>query len=145
MLGLTIDGWSMTVPKAVDRKTGEDAVIPCSFTTPHKDYQGNITVIWRTKYPFKGPISFRCLSKTIASESGQNCTESDGRYSLSGNPRENNISLRIDNVSLTDNKQYFCRVELEKKGENYETDSGTSLNIRGEIHIFDCFTLQKNY
>ncbi|XP_072521299.1 sialic acid-binding Ig-like lectin 15 [Salminus brasiliensis] len=130
-LGLmAADKWSIIVPEAVNLSVGQDAIIPCSFTTPYENYREDIKVIWRIKYPFSGPVVFQCLSKNKPSESGQNCTESSGRYSLSGNPRSNNIPLRISSVSFLDNKQYFCRVELSKKGDNYETDTGTSLNIQ---------------
>ncbi|KAL7836582.1 hypothetical protein AOLI_G00278660 [Acnodon oligacanthus] len=118
--------WLMMVPEAVDQNMGEDAIIPCSFTAPYQDYQDNITVIWRTK----SQVIFRCLSKGNTSESGQNCSESTERYSLSGNPRRNNISLRIKNVSFMDKDKYFCRVELNKKGDAYETSTGTILNIQ---------------
>ncbi|XP_072521269.1 sialic acid-binding Ig-like lectin 15 [Salminus brasiliensis] len=127
---MAADKWSITVPEAVNLNVGQDAIIPCSFTTPYENYQGDIKVIWRIRYPFKGPIIFQCLSKNKPSESGQNCTESIGRYSLSGNPRSNNIPLRISSVSFLDDKQYFCRVEMSTKGDNYETDTGTRLNIQ---------------
>ena len=127
ILGLMADNkWSMTVAEAVDQNIGEDAIIPCTFTTPYTDYRDSIRVIWRIKYPFKGPILFHCLSKGNPSESEQNCTKSSGRYSLFGDPRSNNISLRINNVSFVDTQQYFCRFELNKPGDNFETDKGTS-------------------
>ncbi|KAI4871421.1 hypothetical protein NFI96_013047 [Prochilodus magdalenae] len=117
----------MTVSDYVNQTFGEDAIIPCTFTTPYTDYQDNITVIWRTKEQ----IIFRCLSKGSSPESGQNCTQSTGRYSLSGNPRKNNISLRIVRVSFLDGDfVYFCRVELSKKADSYETPNGTRLDIR---------------
>ncbi|XP_037387430.1 sialic acid-binding Ig-like lectin 15 isoform X2 [Pygocentrus nattereri] len=130
--GLMADNkWSMTVPKAVEQNFGEDAIIPCSFTAPYQDYQGNLKAIWRTK----SQVIFRCVSKGNPSESGQNCTESNGRYSLSGDPRRNNISLRIKNTLFMDAERYFCRVELNKQGGAYETSTGTILNIRGEQFV----------
>ncbi|KAG9261753.1 sialic acid-binding Ig-like lectin 15 [Astyanax mexicanus] len=126
---ISADEWSMTVLQAVKQNVGEDAVLPCSFTTPYTSYQ-NITVVWRIKYPFEGPIIFNCLSTENPSDNGQNCTESIGHYSLAGKPRSKNISLRIKNVSFSDNTQYFCRFELSKKGDTYETGTGTSLNIQ---------------
>uniref|UniRef100_A0A3B4DYE3 Ig-like domain-containing protein n=1 Tax=Pygocentrus nattereri TaxID=42514 RepID=A0A3B4DYE3_PYGNA len=118
--------WSMTVPKAVDQDFGEDAIIPCSFTTPYENYKNDTTAIWKTK----SRVIFRCVSKGNLSESGQNCTESTGRYSLHGDPRSNNISLRIKNVLFMDVETYFCRVELSKPRDAYETTTGTILNIR---------------
>ncbi|KAL6465542.1 hypothetical protein MHYP_G00256750 [Metynnis hypsauchen] len=132
------NNWSMMVPEAVDQNIGEDAIIPCSFTAPYQDYQGNITVIWRTK----SQVIFRCLSKGNLSESGQNCSESTERYSLSGNPRRNNISLRIKYVSFMDRDKYFCRVELSKEGDAYETSTGTILNIRAVPQALESIYIQ---
>ncbi|XP_036454871.1 sialic acid-binding Ig-like lectin 15 [Colossoma macropomum] len=137
--GLMADNkWSMTVPEAVDQDIGEDAIIPCNFTTPYPDYQGNITVIWRTK----SQVIFRCLSKGNLSESGHNCSESTEHYSLSGNPRRNNISLRIKTVSFMDRDKYFCRFELDKKEDAYETTTGTILNIRAVPQTLDSIYIQ---
>ncbi|XP_072521219.1 sialic acid-binding Ig-like lectin 15 [Salminus brasiliensis] len=122
--------WSMTVPKVVNQTLGEDAIMPCSFTTTYDSYQGDITVIWRIQCHYNGPLIFRCLSKDNPSESGQNCSKSVGRYSLFGNPRSNNISLRIQNVSLMDRETYFCRVELTNNADQYGTHTGTTLNIQ---------------
>ncbi|XP_066511616.1 sialic acid-binding Ig-like lectin 15 [Hoplias malabaricus] len=123
------NNWSMTVHEVVSQSIDEDAILPCHFTTPYKDYQDKITVIWRTTTHYHGPIIFQCVSNGNATESEQNCTGSIGRYSLAGNPRQNNASLRIKNISYVDVEKYFCRVELNKKQETYETEKGTSLNI----------------
>ncbi|XP_036420326.1 sialic acid-binding Ig-like lectin 15 [Colossoma macropomum] len=132
--GLMADNkWSMTVPGAVDQKFGEDAIIPCTFTTPYPDYRHDITAIWQTKWQ----VIFRCVSKGNLSESGHNCTESTGRYSLSGDPRRHNISLRIKNVLFMDAERYFCRVELSMPGAAYKTSTGTILNIRAVPQTLD--------
>ncbi|XP_036455020.1 sialic acid-binding Ig-like lectin 15 [Colossoma macropomum] len=127
---LAADKWSMTVPKAVNQTIGQDAIIPCTFTTPYTDYQNIITVIWRMKCQYNGLLIFRCVSKGNPSESGQNCIQSTGRYSLSGDPRRNNISLKIKNISFSDAEKYFCRVELSNKQDQYGTVTGTTLNVQ---------------
>uniref|UniRef100_A0A3B1IFA9 Ig-like domain-containing protein n=2 Tax=Astyanax mexicanus TaxID=7994 RepID=A0A3B1IFA9_ASTMX len=129
-LGLiSADEWSMTVPQAVKQTFGEDAVLPCSFTTPYTSYQ-NITVVWRLKDAYNGQIIFKCLSTENPSDNGQNCTESIGRYSLAGNPRSKNISLRIKDVSFSEDGQYFCCFELIKKEDTYRTKTGTRLSVQ---------------
>ncbi|KAL7839631.1 hypothetical protein SRHO_G00262890 [Serrasalmus rhombeus] len=135
---MTDNKWSMTVPKAVDQDFGEDAIIPCSFTTPYENYKNDTTAIWKTK----SRVIFHCVSKGNLSESGQNCTESPGRYSLHGDPRSNNISLRIKNVLFMDVETYFCRVELSKPRDAYETTTGTILNIRAVPQTLESIYIQ---
>ncbi|XP_026852128.2 sialic acid-binding Ig-like lectin 15 isoform X1 [Electrophorus electricus] len=125
---LPASNWYMTVPDMVTGKLGKDVLLPCNFTPPAQKEQESLTVIWRTKFHYTGPVIFSCLSKTDMSETGQNCSKSHGRYSLLGNPRSNNISLRIKDVTFMDEKTYFCRIQLSKSG-SFETLTGTRLNI----------------
>ncbi|XP_036420325.1 uncharacterized protein LOC118803898 [Colossoma macropomum] len=68
---------------------------------------------------------------------GHNCPESTGRYSLSVDPRRHNILLRIKNVLFMDAERYFCRFELDKQEDAYETSTGTILNIRAVPQTLD--------
>ncbi|XP_062874401.1 uncharacterized protein LOC134335737 [Trichomycterus rosablanca] len=120
------DKWSMTVPEVVTVWFREDAVLPCTFTAPSQ-VQPSVTVIWRHKF-FKGPEIFRCISKANEAEGGQNCSKSFGRYSLYGDPKTRNLSLIIKDVSVEDQKQYFCRVELNEG--SYEAPDGTELKVQ---------------
>uniref|UniRef100_A0A8B9KFU8 Ig-like domain-containing protein n=1 Tax=Astyanax mexicanus TaxID=7994 RepID=A0A8B9KFU8_ASTMX len=125
-----LENWSMTIPQAVKQIVGEDAVLPCSFTTPYTSYQ-NITVVWHLKDAYDGA---KCLSTENPSDNGQNCTESIGRYSLAGNPRSKNISLRIKDVSFSEDGQYFCCFELIKKEDTYRTKTGTRLSVQSSTY-----------
>lgn len=125
--------WSMTVPDAVTVEMGETAILPCSFTSPTK-LPAIITVIWRITSDEQRSEIFKCISKASKTESGQNCSESIGRYSLNGDPNTCNFSLIIQKAWFTDEKKYFCRVVLTIG--SYETKSGTRLNIQGNPYIY---------
>ncbi|KAL6465539.1 hypothetical protein MHYP_G00256720 [Metynnis hypsauchen] len=123
---LIISDWSISVPEAVDGEIEKDVILPCSFTGQHKD----VTVVWRIKHHLTGPIIFTCLSKLDPLATEQNCSDSAGRYSISGNRRTQNISLMIKNVRVTDEEKYYCWVKLEGSTDRYENLKGTQLTVK---------------
>ncbi|KAI4871419.1 hypothetical protein NFI96_013045, partial [Prochilodus magdalenae] len=102
---------------------GRNATIPCSFTIDVPIGNSSKTVIWWRKEPYKGPLVYICVRNTGLSG---NCTESTGRYSFGGDLTEQNIALRISNVTHTDVGKYFCRIQLDM-------DAYTSEKIELEV------------
>ncbi|XP_066566685.1 sialic acid-binding Ig-like lectin 15 [Amia ocellicauda] len=125
-------GWSISTPEEILGEFGKDVLLPCTFQQPKNDYKGNIEVIWRTKVHFDGPVIFHCVNSASAMS---NCsapsteTSKMSRYSLAGDARQNNLSLLIRKASFEDNDSYFCRVQLEGKGNSWETKRGTNLKV----------------
>ncbi|ELK05640.1 Sialic acid-binding Ig-like lectin 15 [Pteropus alecto] len=58
-LGVPSQHWSMQVPAEVSAMAGEAAILPCTFTHPHRHYDGPLTAIWRSGEPYAGPQVFR--------------------------------------------------------------------------------------
>ncbi|KAI4564813.1 hypothetical protein MJG53_015825 [Ovis ammon polii x Ovis aries] len=122
----------MQVPAEVSATAGEAAVLPCTFTHPHRHYDGPLTAIWRAGEPFAGPQVFRCAAAR-GSELCQTALSLHGRFRLLGNPRRNDLSLRIERLALADDGRYFCRVEFAGDvHDRYESRQGVRLRVTGE-------------
>lgn len=122
----------MQVPAEVSATAGEAAVLPCTFTHPHRHYDGPLTAIWRAGEPFTGPQVFRCAAAR-GSELCQTALSLHGRFRLLGNPRRNDLSLRIERLALADDGRYFCRVEFAGDvHDRYESRQGVRLRVTGE-------------
>ncbi|KAF6303231.1 sialic acid binding Ig like lectin 15 [Rhinolophus ferrumequinum] len=121
--------WSMQVPAEVIATAGEAAVLPCTFTHPHRHYDGPLTAIWRAGEPYAGPQVFRCAAAR-GSEFCQTALSLHGRFGLLGNPRRNDLSLRVERLALADNGRYFCRVEFAGDiHDRYESRHGVWLRV----------------
>uniref|UniRef100_A0A8C2YN25 Sialic acid binding Ig like lectin 15 n=1 Tax=Chinchilla lanigera TaxID=34839 RepID=A0A8C2YN25_CHILA len=121
--------WSMQVPAEVSAAAGEAAVLPCTFTHPHRHYEGPLTAIWRAGAPYAGPQVFRC-SAARGSELCQTALSLHGRFRLLGNPRRNDLSLRVERLALADDGRYFCRVEFAGDiHDRYESRHGVRLRV----------------
>ncbi|XP_030605470.1 sialic acid binding Ig-like lectin 15, like [Archocentrus centrarchus] len=125
-------GWKLTVSPVVTVSRGEDAVLGCVFTPKQQDYSGMITVKWRTSH---APPFFECSVKNESTEGDKLCASADLKYSLKGDPRQGNASLLIRKVQLTDNRVYFCRVELD--GRWGVKEAKTELYVEGEPQILN--------
>nr|XP_031548217.1 sialic acid-binding Ig-like lectin 15 [Vicugna pacos] len=124
--------WSMQVPAEASAAAGEAAVLPCTFTHPHRHYDGPLTAIWRSGEPYAGPQVFRCAAAR-GSELCQTALSLHGRFRLLGNPRRNDLSLRIERLALADDGRYFCRVEFAGDvHDRYESRHGIRLRVTGE-------------
>lgn len=123
----------MQVPAEVSAAAGEAAVLPCTFTHPHRHYDGPLTAIWRAGEPYAGPQVFRCAAAR-GSELCQTALSLHGRFHLLGNPRRNDLSLRVERLALADEGRYFCRVEFSGDiHDRYESRHGVRLRVTGEL------------
>ena len=123
----------MQVPAEVSAAAGEAAVLPCTFTHPHRHYDGQLTAIWRVREPYAGPQVFRCAAAR-GSELCQTALSLHGRFHLLGNPRRNDLSLRVERLALADEGRYFCRVEFAGDiHDRYESRHGVRLRVTGEL------------
>lgn len=122
----------MQVPAEVSAEAGDAAMLPCTFTHPHRHYDGPLTVIWRAGEPYAGPQVFRCTAAR-GSELCQTALSLHGRFRLLGNPRRNDLSLRVERLALADSGRYFCRVEFAgDTHDRYESRHGVRLRVTGE-------------
>lgn len=122
----------MQVPAEVSAEAGDAAVLACTFTHPHRHYDGALTAIWRSGEPFAGPQVFRCTAAP-GSELCQTALSLHGRFRLLGNPRRNDLSLRVERLALADGGRYFCRVEFTGDAhDRYESRHGVRLRVTGE-------------
>ncbi|XP_069061768.1 sialic acid-binding Ig-like lectin 13 isoform X2 [Pleurodeles waltl] len=141
----TVEGWSMTTAESILALKGQSAVLPCNFTYPSPDYQEVIKAIWllRQESSTVKPI-FQCYFSNGSSEKTlQNpCTAGTNQYRLVGNPRKNDLSLEIKNV--TDKGSYYCRVELKNRTHaHFQTQHATDLLVfePGGV-VFETWTLK---
>ncbi|KAF6303232.1 sialic acid binding Ig like lectin 15 [Rhinolophus ferrumequinum] len=133
--------WSMQVPAEVIATAGEAAVLPCTFTHPHRHYDGPLTAIWRAGEPYAGPQVFRCAAAR-GSEFCQTALSLHGRFGLLGNPRRNDLSLRVERLALADNGRYFCRVEFAGDiHDRYESRHGVWLRVTAAPRIVNISVL----
>lgn len=127
--GAEANGWSFLVPQEVTGVLGKMTALLCTFTHPHKNYNGSMAVIWRIKEPYNGTVVFKCISHNTH-DSCKTTLTFKNKFKLLGNPRFNNASIRIDNLTWNDDDRYFCRVELSTdRHDKYETKTGTKLNL----------------
>ncbi|XP_075849880.1 sialic acid-binding Ig-like lectin 15 [Microcebus murinus] len=133
--------WSMQVPAEVSATAGDAAVLPCTFTHPHRHYDGPLTAIWRAGEPYSGPQVFRCAAAR-GSELCQTALSLHGRFRLLGNPRRNDLSLRVERVALADDGRYFCRVEFAGDvHDRYESRHGLRLHVMAAPRIVNISVL----
>ncbi|XP_036101685.1 sialic acid-binding Ig-like lectin 15 [Molossus molossus] len=133
--------WSMQVPAEVSAAAGGAAVLPCTFTHPHRHYDGPLTAIWRAGEPYAGPQVFRCAAAR-GSELCQTALNLHGRFRLLGNPRRNDLSLRLERLALADDGRYFCRVEFAGDvHDRYESRHGVRLRVTAAPRIVNISVL----
>ncbi|XP_058548202.1 sialic acid-binding Ig-like lectin 15 isoform X1 [Neofelis nebulosa] len=133
--------WSMRVPAEVSAAAGEAAVLPCTFTHPHRHYDGPLTAIWRAGEAYAGPQVFRCAAAR-GSELCQTALSLHGRFRLLGNPRRNDLSLRVERLALADDGRYFCRVEFAGDvHDRYESRHGIRLRVTAAPRIVNLSVL----
>ncbi|XP_006889298.1 PREDICTED: sialic acid-binding Ig-like lectin 15 [Elephantulus edwardii] len=133
--------WSMQVPAEVSAAAGEAAVLPCTFTHPHGHYAGPLTAIWRAGEPYAGPQVFRCAAAR-GSELCLTALSRHGRFRLLGNPRRNDLSLRIERLAAADAGRYFCRVEFAGDvHDRYESRHGVRLRVTAAPRIVNISVL----
>ncbi|XP_046898944.1 sialic acid binding Ig-like lectin 15, like isoform X2 [Hypomesus transpacificus] len=131
--GVLSQDWHMTTAPVVNGTVGEDVVLPCTFTHPQQNtYSGVITVQWLFRQSKAKPF-FECKMQNVTQRKPDRClvSESSLRFFIHEDPRESKLSLLVRNLTLTDNGDYFCRVELEYN----RCQSPTHLNVTAPVQI----------
>ncbi|GCC37643.1 sialic acid-binding Ig-like lectin 12 [Chiloscyllium punctatum] len=135
--GFSQNGWTMETPDRVTGREGKITLLICKFTHPHPGYQGNITVTWKevwTNLVLYSYTNYPTLnSQSVAFENmiHQNINE---RYQALGNPRENDASIIIKQLSLHDNyQQYLCLVNLSHYPNETSQSSGQIIIVEPAV------------
>ncbi|XP_070692301.1 sialic acid-binding Ig-like lectin 15 [Pempheris klunzingeri] len=134
-LGSGDDGWSMRVESEVPAVEGYPVVLPCTFGHPQHSQHSSLQVLWRLGHGQGATVLYRCTSRPGAPtcEPGP---QQDQRYRLEGNPREHDLSLRINSVTLQDGGRYYCRVEVQGREHiSFEDKMGTRLRVEAPPKI----------
>ncbi|KAM4568162.1 sialic acid-binding Ig-like lectin 15 [Fundulus diaphanus] len=134
-LGSGDDSWSMKVQSEVRGIDGYPVVLPCTFSHPQHSQHSSLQVLWRLGHGAAATVLFRCSSRpgAPACEPGP---QQDQRYRLEGNPREHDLSLRINSAALQDNGRYYCRVEVQGRERiSFEDKMGTRLRVEAPPKI----------
>ena len=122
----------MIVQPEVRAMDGYPVVLPCTFSHPQHSQHSLLQVLWRLGHGQGAIVLFHCTSRPGAPtcESG---SQQDQRYRLEGNPREHDLSLRINGATLQDSGRYYCRVEVQGREHiSFEDKMGTRLRVEGE-------------
>ncbi|XP_065814431.1 V-set and Ig domain-containing protein isoform X2 [Labrus bergylta] len=128
-LGSGDDGWSMHVQSEVRAIEGYPVVLPCTFSHPQHSQHSSLQVLWHLGHGQSATVLYRCtsLSGTATCDPGP---KQDQRFRLEGNPREHDLSLRINSATLQDSGRYYCRVEvLGREHISFEEKLGTKLRV----------------
>ncbi|XP_041798916.1 V-set and Ig domain-containing protein, partial [Chelmon rostratus] len=134
-LGSGDDGWSMNVQPEVRAIEGYPVVLPCTFSHPQHSQHSSLQVLWRLGHGQAATVLYRCTSRpgTPTCEPGP---QQDQRYRLEGNPREHDLSLRINSAALQDSGRYYCRVEVQGREHiSFEDKMGTRLRVEAPPKI----------
>uniref|UniRef100_A0A4W3I0S2 Sialic acid-binding Ig-like lectin 15 n=1 Tax=Callorhinchus milii TaxID=7868 RepID=A0A4W3I0S2_CALMI len=127
------------VPSRVSGRLGAPVILPCKFNSSFAHYTTvEITVLWRTRKFFEGPVIFHSVNS--ANNETLIKVNARERYTLVGNPREQDASLQLDWAELEDNDQYFCRVEVSRKliyTSKHESNPGITLEVTGQPEILN--------
>ncbi|XP_051876572.1 uncharacterized protein LOC127572887 [Pristis pectinata] len=128
---------AVDVPSRASGTVGSSAVLPCTFKSSYAEYTTvEIVVIWKVKVFYRGPVLFNVTNRSKGGKEFENTvyTNINGRYRLAGDPRQGDASLELENATLNDNDQYFCRVEIKRQGLSTfmaETNPGITLEVLG--------------
>lgn len=89
-------------------------------------------MLWRLGHGADAVILYHCTSTPEAPTCDPG-PKQDQRYRLEGNPKEHDLSLRINSATLQDNGRYYCRVEVQgQKHIGFEDKMGTRLRVEGK-------------
>ncbi|XP_018097880.1 sialic acid-binding Ig-like lectin 15 [Xenopus laevis] len=138
ILGNGGNQWSFQVPKEVMGEVGKSATLPCWFSSPHsRSHDGALIAIWRISRPYDGTVVFKCVTHN-SSEPCRATTNYMNKFTLLGNPRHNNLSISIGNLTWEDSTKYYCRVELSTdRHDKYETKTGIKLHLAAPPRILN--------
>uniref|UniRef100_A0A8C5LJW9 Sialic acid binding Ig like lectin 15 n=1 Tax=Leptobrachium leishanense TaxID=445787 RepID=A0A8C5LJW9_9ANUR len=137
--------WSFHVSKEVSGEVGKTVSLPCMFNHPHRDHAGILTAIWRIKQPYDGTVVFKCVSNS-SHEPCRTTVNYMNKFKLLGNPRNNDLSIRIENLTWADSNKYYCRVELSSdRHDKYEAKAGTKLTLSASPKILNITVVFDHY
>ncbi|XP_059195967.1 V-set and Ig domain-containing protein [Centropristis striata] len=129
------DGWSMKVQAEVRAIEGYPVVLPCTFSHPQHSQHSSLQLLWRLGHGQAATVLFRCTSRPGAATC-ETAPLQDRRYRLEGNPREHDLSLRINSATLQDSGRYYCRVEVQgREHVSFEDKMGTRLRVEAPPKI----------
>nr|XP_040022282.1 V-set and Ig domain-containing protein [Gasterosteus aculeatus aculeatus] len=129
------DGWYTKVQAEVRAVEGYPVVLPCTFSHTQHHQHSTLQVLWRLGHGHGAAVLYRCLSGPGASVCEPD-PQQDRRYRLEGNPREHDLSLRINAAALQDSGRYYCRVEVQGRDRvGFEDKMGTRLRVEAPPRI----------
>ncbi|XP_078027313.1 sialic acid-binding Ig-like lectin 15 [Epinephelus lanceolatus] len=129
------DGWSMNVQSEVRAMEGYPVVLPCTFSHPQHSQHSSLQVLWRLGHGQSATVLYRCTSR-LGAPTCDPGPQQDQRYRLEGNPREHDLSLRINSANLQDSGRYYCRVEVQGREHiSFEDKMGTRLRVEAPPKI----------
>ncbi|XP_020791237.2 V-set and Ig domain-containing protein [Boleophthalmus pectinirostris] len=126
------DGWALVVQAEVRAMEGYPVVLPCSFSHPLHSHHASLQVSWRRGHGADSVVVFHCVSRSGA-EGCEPELHQDQRYRLEGNPREHDLSLRINGATLQDSGRYYCQVEIQ--GKEHSDKMGTRVRVEAPPKI----------
>uniref|UniRef100_A0A3B4API6 Ig-like domain-containing protein n=1 Tax=Periophthalmus magnuspinnatus TaxID=409849 RepID=A0A3B4API6_9GOBI len=126
------DGWALVVQAEVRAMEGYPVVLPCSFSHPLHSHHASLQVSWRRGHGADSTLVFHCVSRSGA-EGCEAALHQDQRYRLEGNPREHDLSLRINGATLQDSGRYYCQVEIQ--GKEHSDKMGTRVRVEAPPKI----------
>ncbi|KAK0144765.1 Sialic acid-binding Ig-like lectin 15 [Merluccius polli] len=104
--GRGTDSWSMKVQPEVRAIEGYPVVLPCSFSHPNHTPHSSLLV--------EAPPSSTTAPHTPAAQPASPHPTRTLRYRLEGNPREHDLSLRINSAALQDGGRYLLPCEVAR-------------------------------
>ena len=123
----------MKVQPEVRAVDGYPVVLPCTFSHPQHSQHSTLQVLWHLGHGQGATVLYRCTSR-LGAPTCEPGPRQDQRYRLEGNPREHDLSLRINGATLRDSGRYYCRVEVQGREHiSFEDKMGTRLRVEGTV------------
>uniref|UniRef100_A0A4W2HRW9 Sialic acid binding Ig like lectin 5 n=1 Tax=Bos indicus x Bos taurus TaxID=30522 RepID=A0A4W2HRW9_BOBOX len=127
-------GYELRVQESVVVKACMDVHVPCSFSYPWY-YSGELFIYWfREKdHHTNDAVATNDRKKPVK-------PETQGRFSLLGNPSNNDCSLSIREARLSDSGVYYFRVEKGPTLKHSYREKKLNLQVTGEkpdIHFLE--------
>ncbi|XP_077433001.1 sialic acid-binding Ig-like lectin 15 [Vanacampus margaritifer] len=112
---------------------GHPVVLPCTFSHPPHSLHASLQVRWRLGGGQGVTVLYRCTGKVPVCVPGP---QQDARYRLEGDPRQHDLSLRINGAALGDSGRYYCGLEVEGRDhKSVEDNQGTRLRVEAPPNI----------
>ncbi|XP_061530652.1 V-set and Ig domain-containing protein [Phycodurus eques] len=135
--------WAVHMQPEVRGLAGYPVVVPCTFSHPRHSQHASVRVHWRLVGSQRTTVLYHCTSKAGASacEPGP---QQDPRYRLEGEPRQHDLSLRINDATLGDSGRYYCGLEVEGRDhKSVEDNLGTRLRVEAPPNILSLWVVAR--